>query len=342
MRGTDPQAASGPTRQITLLVPGLFTAPGSDADDRTQPALLRRFLARANQSPRAIAGFETRLFDLCGVHKKPESDLPVAAVTRVADMGVVDSEWWVRADPVYLEPHRDRLVLHAGLGLTQSEADRLVAELNESLALDGWLLRAPHPERWYLKPDGVPSITTTPLAEAIGQDIHPRLPQGAEQRAWHTRLNELQILLHTSPVNAEREAQGRLPANSVWFWGGGRLPRLQEVGLAAIWANDPLSLGLARLADIPAHPLPPDGGHGLRKACRGHELAVLGDIGQSPDSLQDLAESWLKPLLMAIHAGELSSLTLMSDSGPAFCYVRRCRWRLWRRERPLETWFKAA
>lgn len=327
---------------MTLLVPGLFAAPVDQSSAYPQPASLCRFLARADHAPLAIAGFEARLYDLCGGQHEPDSDLPVAAITRVADMGVVDNEWWIRADPVYLEAHRDRLVLHAGLGLTGPEAERLAAELNESLALDGWLLRAPHPERWYLKPDGDSAITTTPLPVAVGQDIHPLLPRGREQRAWHTRLNELQILLHTSPVNAAREAQGRLPANSVWFWGGGRLPRLRLVNWASIWANDPLSLGLARLAGIPAHSLPPNAGHVLKQACRGNELVVLADPAQMPENPQNLTDNWISPLLKAVHAGKLSSLTVLADTGPEFRYVRRCRWRLWRRQRSLETWHKAA
>jgi len=327
---------------MTLFVPGLFAAPANPSSAHLQPALLSRFLARADHVPRTNTGFEVRLFDLCGGRHEPEADLPVAAITRVADMGVVDNGWWIRADPVYLEAHRDRLVLHAGLGLTGPETEHLVAELNESLALDGWLLKAPHPERWYLKPDGDPAITTTPLPVAVGQDIHPLLPRGTDQRAWHTRLNELQILLHTSPVNAAREAQGRLPANSVWFWGGGRLPRLRLVNWATIWAKDPLSLGLARLADIPARPLPPDAGHGLKQACRGNELVVLADPARMPETLQTLADDWISPLLKAVHAGELSSLTVLADTGPEFRYVRRCRWRLWRRLRALEDWGNAA
>jgi hypothetical protein len=342
MGKTDPQTTSELARHITILVPGLFAMTASGPSVRMQPPLLKRLLARADTSPQTISGFEMRLFHMCGGKREPNSDLPVAAVTRVADMGVVDNDWWVRADPVYLEPHRDRLVLHAGLDLTVSDAERLAEELNESLAVDGWLLKAPHPERWYMKPDGETAITTTPLSEAMGHDIHPLLPRGADQRTWHTRLNELQILLHTSPVNVQREAQGRRPANSVWFWGGGRLPRLQAVNWDAIWANDPLSLGLARLAAIPVHPLPQGAGESLRKACRGNDLVVLGDIGLAPDALKILTDSWLNPLLKAVHAGEMSSLTLISDTGPVFRYSRRCRWRLWRRLRPLESWREAA
>ncbi len=189
-------------RQVTLYVPGLFAGPAA-------PAMLLRLLARADQWPGGPEGDAERLFAFFGIAPQAGQDLPVAAVTRVADMGVIDRDWWIRADPVYLEPGRDSLVMHAGLGLTPEEAGQLLTELNESLAQDGWLLMAPRPERWYLKPPAAAAITTTPLAFANGRNLHPLLPQGRDRKTWHTRLNEIQILLHTSPVNVARAARGQ-------------------------------------------------------------------------------------------------------------------------------------
>ncbi len=327
------------TRQVTLVAPGLFK--GTEAEAGAPAAFLQRLLARADHEPRSITGFEARLFDLFGVLPEPGRDLPVAAVTRVADMGVVDNNWWIRADPVYLEPRRDSLILRAVSGLSAGEAERLAAELNESLALDGWLLRAPHPQRWYLKPPAEAEIVTTALADTVGRDIAPLLPRGPGHKAWHTRLNELQILLHTSPVNAERETQGRLPANSVWFWGGGRLPRLGETRWSAVWANDPLSLGLARLAGVPAQPLPPGIERGWPRDA-GQQLIVLTGPGDDHGHTRQLAKTWLEPLCAAVHRGDLDSLALLSDSGPQFRYCRRHRLRLWRRQRPLPAWLEPA
>lgn len=333
-----PVSASGsPPAHVTLMAPGLFALPGAESPVTTTIAALRRLLARADSVPLIPSGLEARQFALFGVRAEPGRDLPVAAVTRIADMGIVDNDWWIRADPVYLEARRDGLVLHAGLELTATEAGQLVSELNESLAPDGWLLRAPRPDRWYLKPPAAAAITTTPLAEARGHDIHPLLPQGPDYKAWHTRLNELQILLHTSSTNAAREAQGKLPANSVWFWGGGRLPRLDGSGWSKVWAADPLTLGLARLAGIPARH-PPLGAEADGWQAAGRTLVVLGDLRGETGAIQQVSRIWLEPLLRMIHHGQLASLTLLSDHGPEFRYLRRHRWRLWRRDRPLPAW----
>ncbi len=325
------------TRQVTLYIPGLFAGPAA-------PATLLRLLARADQLPGGAEGDTERLFALFGIAPEAGRDLPVASVTRVADMGIIDRDWWIRADPVYLEPGRDSLVMHAGLGLTPDEAGQLVAELNEFLSQDGWLLKAPRPERWYLKPPVAAAITTTPLAAANGRNVHPLLPQGADRKAWHTRLNELQILLHSSPVNAARTACGALPANSVWFWGGGRLPQPGSARWSQLWSDEPLAQGMARLAGVSAGPVPVNGMELLAQARGGDVLFVLelptpilsqdnADAWQA--ALQTVIENWLAPLLAAVHAGKFSTLTLISDSGPLFLYRGAHRWRFWRPQRSL-------
>jgi len=107
------------------LYPGLFAGP-------TAPGEAGAFAGARGPTTGWGRGDMERLFALFGIAPEAGQDLPVAAVTRVADMGVIDREWWIRADPVYLEAGHDSLVLHAGLGLTPDEAAQLVAELNES------------------------------------------------------------------------------------------------------------------------------------------------------------------------------------------------------------------
>jgi hypothetical protein len=334
-----------PSRKITFYIPGLFAGPfAPSAELRTGPEPLLQMLARADQLPGGAEGDTQRLFALFGIVPQAGQDLPVAAVTRVADMGVIDRDWWIRADPVYLEPGRDSLVMHAGLGLTPAEAEQLVAELNESLTQDGWLLKAPRPERWYLKPPAAAAITTTPLAAANGRNVHPLLPQGTDRKAWHTRLNEIQILLHTSPVNAARETRGVLPANSVWFWGGGQLPQVGAGRWAQLWGNEPLAQGLARLAGVSSGPVPANSAELLAQPGGGEQLLVSGlpllilsqaDAEAWQEALERLVHDWLTPLVAAVHAGTLAELTLLSDTGASFHYRRQHRWRFWRRSRPL-------
>lgn len=317
-----------PDNQVTLYVPGLFAPPAA-------PLALRRLLARSDRLPGGAEGDAERLFALFSIAPDKSQDLPIAAVTRVADMGVVDKEWWIRADPVYLEPGRDSLILHTGLDLTQDEAAQLIAELNDSLSQDGWLLKAPRPQRWYLKPPAAPSIRTTPLAAVRERDVHPLLPQGADYKTWHTRLNEIQILLHTSPVNAAREARGALPANSVWFWGGGRLPRPGTVHWAKLWGDTTLAQGLARLTGVPNQSMPATATQLLSEPIRGEHLIVLEPASLDTESFQAIAHDWLAPLVSGVHKRKFDSLSLISDTGPMLIYRKGHRWRVWRRTKAV-------
>lgn len=326
--------------QVTVLLPGLFDG-AADAD--RLPTRLASLLARADRLAASPPGFDARLFDLFGVTPPADQDLPIAAVTRLADMGVVDREWWIRADPVYLEPGRDTLVLHP-VHLTAADASQLVLELNESLAPDGWLLRAPHPQRWYAKPPVAPSLVTTPLADAIGRDIRTLLPRGPDGRTWHTRLSELQILLHTAGANAAREARRERPANSVWFWGGGRLPQAGIAPWTRVWSEEPLAQGLARLCGLPSGALPADGAAWLADSPPDQNLIVIDALHTTPFEsdpaararlLEQVVERWIAPLQRAVARGRLAGITVLGDRGPSFHYRRAHRLRFWRRAHPL-------
>ncbi len=59
----------------------------------------------------------------------------------------------------------------------------------------------------------------------MNRSINSHLPRGDDALAWHRVMNEAQMIMHAHPVTAAREARGAPPANSIWLWGGGTLPR---------------------------------------------------------------------------------------------------------------------
>jgi hypothetical protein len=341
--------AAAPTTSLTLVLPSLFTGLTLLEDGaQSVPDLpgLNTLLARADVEAGPLpVGLEARLFTLFGVPAPADGDWPVAAVTRFLDMGVIDNDWWIRADPVHLQADRDRLILvdAAALKLTQDEAHRLLAEIQESYRTDGWLFKAPRPERWYLKPPAAAQITTTALPEVVARNIQQYLPAGVDGKAWHTLLNETQILLHAAQANAEREAQGKLPVNSLWFWGGGRLPRLGEVRWAKVHSNEAVGQGLARLARVPVSPVPDTLDTCLGAAPTGPTLVVL-DAARPPVLYSDAAAwsealrmfdgRWVRPAIAALQSARLESVTVLADTGPSFTLRRSHRWRFWRFWRP--------
>jgi hypothetical protein len=270
----------------------------------------------------------------------------VAAVTRIVDAGVVDKDWWMRADPVHLQASTNGLILTeaAALKLTPQDASALVAELMEIFTADGWLFKAAHAERWYLRPLTPPTIQTHALPDVIGRDIHPFLPSGPDAKAWLTIMNEIQILLHTSSVNQAREVRGELPINSLWFWGAGCLPQIGHNDWTHVWSNEPLGLGLARLAGIPGTKTPSTASEWLSADDRAGEhlvvldqarrVAIYGDAAAWGGCLQEINDRWIEPALQALKQGSLARLTLHTD-GTVFTLTARELRRWWRRRQSL-------
>ncbi|MBV8466628.1 MAG: hypothetical protein JO218_11860 [Burkholderiales bacterium] len=270
-------------------------------------------------------------------------DVGVADVTRRVDMPDREAGFWMRADPVHLRPDRDRVMLFdAGvLQLQDVEAQALIAALNMQFAADGMVFHFGSATRWYVRLDRVPALTTVPLAQVVGQDIHPHLPKGPEALQWHRLLNEVQMFLYTHAVNDARDASGRPAANSVWFWGEGRA----AVGLAspfkAVMADDAWARGLGQGAGVLTYPLAngfdaSDGrlSDGLVVIDRLAQCAMRGDIAAWRDALQALEQGWFKPLLAAWQSGKIESLRLvLPGAGDVREIVlsRSARWKIWRR-----------
>lgn len=348
-------------RRFSLLIPDLLGASLESAGDvvssladpvSAAPALgvapaLETLLARGDRS--ALSGDVTQemlIFHLFGLSPSAAADLPVAAVTRLADGGEVDDAWWLRADPVSLLPQGGGLILQSAsdLGLTLLQARDLVNEILQVFADDGWHLEAPVAHRWYLRPAKTPSLQTTPLARVTGRDIHPHLPTGKDAKAWHVAMNEIQILLHTAGVNVERESRGQAPINSLWFWGGGQRPVLPPVTWDHLWSDEALSRGLGMIAELVRRPLPNGAGDWLEQAAAGQHLLVMdadtlrlrgGEAEARAEFFMRLEQTWIAPLVAAVKSGDLDSVTLHDAAGRRFQLTRKDLGRWWRRRRPL-------
>ncbi|MDX1656573.1 MAG: hypothetical protein R3310_15300, partial [Candidatus Competibacteraceae bacterium] len=181
--------------------------------------------------------------------------------------------------------------------------------------------------------------------EVVGKNINPRLPFGPDAGRWKTLLTEVQMLMHSASINLKREAKGLPAANSVWFWGLGRLPDKATSPALGIYADESLARGLARLAASPLNPLPEDALQ-WREAAQGEDsaLVVLDQIRYPvleddpfawSESLAALERDWLAPLLELLGQGELKTLYLYGCDGWRFRIDAGDLKRFWRRLRPL-------
>ncbi|HEX7111423.1 MAG TPA: phosphoglycerate mutase, partial [Mizugakiibacter sp.] len=180
--------------------------------------------------------------------------------------------------------------------------------------------------RWHLRlPAGavLPAFATP--EEVLGADLFEHLPQGVEGRRWRQLFNEAQVILHQHPVNAARRARGAMPANSLWFWGGGAPPAWIKTPLMLVVSDEALACALAARAGIGSvTPRPAL----LAQALAGATLFDLERI--APDAL---ARAWLPALFDALAHGRVKELHFAFASGERFRLARWHRLRFWRRAR---------
>jgi 2,3-bisphosphoglycerate-independent phosphoglycerate mutase len=69
---------------------------------------------------------------------------------------------------------------------------------------------------------GTDMMSTTPPHDIIGREYRPHLPKGDGAAELVEMMERSRIVLADALVNRKREAVGKFPANSLWFWGQGR------------------------------------------------------------------------------------------------------------------------
>lgn len=341
---------SGPRdRHLTLVVPGL-RGPGA-AGSRWWEGLalpaLTRFLSRADPIAPLTAGpgLAATIFG-CFPVDRAEGDWPVAAVTAHLDGDTPGEAWWLRADPVHLRVDPGALVLAdpAALRISLAEAEALTGAINAELGDEAPRLRAPVANRWYLRLDAATDLETVPPSEIWGGAIGDHLPAGSDAAVWRAWTNDVQMILHGSPVNRAREERGVPAVNSVWLWGGGRLPRVGAGRWQSVTAGDPLALGLGALSGASTLPAVDNAGAWLaRNQAPGDHLLIwesnhasprLADADAWREGVTRLEQEWMAPLLDALAQRAIRGVRLCPGDGVDYLLRRRELGRWWRRRVP--------
>jgi hypothetical protein len=299
-----------PEQSLQLWLPALA---------HVEPDLpLREWLSRADRLTDGHAGYLGGMGDYFhGIG----ADLPAAAMTREFLAGDAGDAIWLSADPAWIQPDMNgvRLLACGQLQLSMDEALALAEPLKPVFDEAGLQLEISTPDRWHLK---LPADTALPSFaapdQALGEDLSQHLPAGAEGRRWRLLLNEIQVLLHQHPLNAQRRARGLAPVNSLWLWGGGSLPGPPKSPLRGVVSDDLLLRALASRANVAQH-------------ARTFESIAAATSGWLID-LQDLppgeiASHWwptLQPLL------DRQSAVLHFASAERWQRKPWHRWRIWR------------
>jgi 2,3-bisphosphoglycerate-independent phosphoglycerate mutase len=75
---------------------------------------------------------------------------------------------------------------------------------------------------------GADGMTVTPPHDITGQEVADYLPRGEGAERLIYLMNASQMVFYNHPQYKRRVAEGKLPANSVWFWGQGKAPQMES------------------------------------------------------------------------------------------------------------------
>ncbi len=291
--------------KVSLLVPGLCgPLPGLEGIEESARPLLE-LLKQLQKQQAAGAACSSQLAELFGL--KIETSFPYAALTLLAHDIAPGDNCWIHADPVNMQADMDRAILSDSqtLHIRQDEAERLVNELNAHFSADGISVVMADKNNWLFRLDEC-NLETTPLREAVARNINHLLPTGEAATEWKRLLNEIQMLLHMSEVNQQREERGVAPINSLWLWGEGVLPHQADTDITHVYADDAVTKGMAKLSQIKHSALTDPIVLAYAMQNDGHSLVLInqldgpcnyGDTTAWLDEMLEVVADWLKPVM---------------------------------------------
>jgi hypothetical protein len=242
--------------------------------------------------------------------------------------------YWFVLQPVHIHIARDHLVLtdQRRLDLTEQESRALFATAKPLFQEVGKTLLYGDAHTWFVRADDWADLLTSTPDAACGHNVDiwmPKDPNDTHDRAWRKLQNEVQMHWHTHPTNEQRGFRRAEPINSVWLWGGA----------AATNANSPNrythGFGLPRtygqIAPNQAQSCAMDDVI-TSKAERGllmlDGLTTAG-LGQDwsywLEQMHALEANWFVPLLAAMRAGKISSVSLLLTHNTLLSEIRITR-----------------
>jgi len=302
--------------------------------------VLARVISQAHKNTRIVhEGLAERILEISG---QTGSLGATAALEYCGLTGKPEPTGCLRADPVHLVTNQDHLAMSdpADLELGQAEAEALVVEILAQLAEDSWQLHAFKPCAWYLTTNETIDMKTFPARDVIGKNIYDYLPAGPDALRWQKLQIEFQGVLHTSVVNKKREQAGKLPVNSLWFWGTGLRETIDNPAWY-LWGKHYILRGLEITKNVVRKNLPADAALWINELNSGKHLVVI-DEQEKNMNLENVINI-IRSSLEALKAGKINTLQIASSRGPMYTITRPGFWRhltqFWRLPEKLNNYF---
>lgn len=328
------------TAKSYLIAPGYLVSwsqtgqrPASfNKDSRLIPENLESLVQwnhEAEQLP-----WQGQFCQLLGLKEQHGNRLPTfAMIEPVADKPdeFDDSSAWVHADPVHLKADRDTATLIPPelLNIDDQSANALMSTLNDFFVNDGIGFHRQVAGRWFISGQSAQSLAAYPTSFLAHRSASAFLPDDAAAGTWRRLMTEIQMILHTHPVNEERERRGLMTINSLWFWGGVPVTDTptQSTGIR-VFADDPFAVALCEQLQIERFSLSEATGAGsLSARNKDYDLdlivvdtrlgdALLRSDADAVDSLtRHINDQLLQPLANLVLKGQLDELHVQTEDG---------------------------
>ena len=217
-----------------LVIP--FAAPLSDAGRAAMAQLKLPGLAARLSTMEEAGRDEGDEWSLSPPHERAlarergwvgaDGCLPFAAHGAVQDGLDPGDLAWGLVTPVHWRLGTEQVSLHdpAALQLDEVQSRALLEAVAPLFLSEGFELHYRMPHAWLCRHDALAGLPTASVDRVIGRNVDRWLGADPRGRLLRRLQNEVQMLLHDHPLNAQREARGELPVNSLWVSGTGLAP----------------------------------------------------------------------------------------------------------------------
>jgi hypothetical protein len=332
--------------QITLVLPFALPIPefAPDLVRALQAPALSALLTRTSSHARLPANDAVRALPheqwLARALGLADGGRPAFAAAAMRAAGVsADAGTWFIVNPIHIEIARTHLMMGdlRRLGLTEPESRALFETAQPYFEEAGHTLVYGDAGTWFMRADDWTGLDTATPDAALGMDLTDWMPIGTRAAAFRRLQNEVQILWHTHPVNAAREARRLPPVNAFWTWGAAdaaRLPAPDAPKLASFDAG----AAVQALAGAQSDALPDFGkrfdGHTILYCGSAAPYAVGADWGGWVAQLQQLEAALFAPILDALMKGRVRAVGLVlshRDAHAEFTTTALAQRTFWRR-----------
>ncbi|MTI63979.1 hypothetical protein [Methylophaga sp.] len=304
--------------RLSLVLPDYAIFFANELNRGLVPESVNRCLKKArfhaDDSP-----YYRRLLSLFAEQKLKGTDLPIARLRGGSQNSLC-------ADPCYLHPDRDQLLLfYRDLDLSIDEAEAIASRVQPLLNEFDARLTVLEADKWLLECNELPLVDLAAKEGLHGRPVSGYMPSGEGAQDWIRLWNEIQMLLFDCPENQAREAAGKVPINSLWFWGKGAQPS---------WRAWPHVSGEAPLLKTLAVETGSDYQSGMSEFEQISARQAVHVLAFDPESdwdqqWQTLAQNWLLPAMRALKYWRLGGLELIIPEWGDYKLTPLSSWRFW-------------